>query len=307
MKNYTKNLNCIFCILALMLGLFLITNKTTAQTMSQGSNSPVWVLSVDGMCWTCPGATWANNTKVEQLDSIYSYATLKPYGTCSYENCYYSREFTPSEYLFNIPVNATITGIEVEVFKKASSDSAVVDDLVQLMNDDTAVGVSHAQPSFWSNRNASYLYGSSTDLWGYNWTPQEINSNYFGVWFTAENKSTTQQKAYVDWIGVTVYYTLTTTGITTISSSTSSNNISVQYGIADNNLILSTDFDESIASSTITVMDILGQVQFKKELSNLPRGNSKNIIATSPMNPGVYLVQFSGGGKNIIKKLIVNK
>jgi hypothetical protein len=303
MKTYTRNLNCILCALAMMLGLFLLSNKSNAQ--SQGANSPVWVLNVNSMCMTCSGASWSNMTNGEIIDSNYSVATLKPNGTCNSTSCYYSREYTPSEYNFNIPVFATITGIEVQILKKASNDSAVIDNLTQLMNDDTAVGVSKALPGYWIKANSMYTYGGSTDLWGYNWMPAMINSQNFGVWFKAENRSSSQQKAYIDWIGITVYYTTTTTDINIISA-TSSNTIGVNYNSLNNNLILSSNFPETIPSSTITVFNMLGQVQFKKELSNLAKGNNIIDIKT-PLTPGIYMVEFAGGGKDMVKKMVVVK
>ncbi len=307
MKNYTRNLNCVLCTLALMLGLFMLSNKSDAQ--SQGVNSPVWVLNVNWMCQTCPGATWGNLVNGEQVDSVYAVATLQPYGTCTNASCFYSREYTPSEYLFHLPLTATITGIELQVSKKASSDNAIVDRLVQLMNADTLVGASREDvTTFWTMNNEISHYGGSTDLWGYNWTPAMINSNYFGAWFKAENKSNTQHRVYVDWIGITVYYSTTsTTGTETISSASSSNNINVNYDAANNSLSLVTNFEEAIPSSTVAIFNMLGQVQFKKEMTNIVRGVNRNEMKTNTLAPGVYLVEFTGGGRDITKKMVVAK
>jgi hypothetical protein len=302
MKNYTRNLNCILCALAMMLGLFLLTNRSNAQ--SQGPNSPVWVLNITNNCMSCPGATWSGLQAGEAQDDSFLVTTLRPYGSCYNDWCYYSTEFTPSDYYFNVPMSATITGIEVIVYKKASYDSAIVDNLVQLMNDDSLVGVPRTLPGYWTKTNTAYHYGGSKDLWGYNWTPEMVNSQYFGMWIKAENKKEWEQKAYIDWVGITVYYTTNTTGIATIASS-SSNNIGVLYNIANTDLTLSSNFSESIPSSTITIIDMLGQVQFKKDLANISKGNNKTDIKTSALAPGIYIVEFTGGGKDLVKKMVV--
>jgi hypothetical protein len=304
MKNYTRNLNCILCALAMMLGLFLLTNKSNAQ--SQGSNSPVWVLNITSNCMSCPGAEWNGLTNGEALDSNYLVADLSPHGDCYSGWCYYSTEFTPSDYYFNIPLDATITGIEVIVYKKASEDSSIVDNLVQLMNDDTTVGVTRTLPGYWTTANTAYHYGGSKDLWGYNWTPAMVNSEYFGMWIKAENKKEWQQKAYIDWVGITVYYSTNTTGIATITA-TSSNNIGVLFNVANNDLTLSTNFSETIPSSTISIFNMLGQLQFKKDLSNILKGNNKTDIKTSSLTPGIYMVEFTGDGKDLVKKMVVVK
>jgi hypothetical protein len=51
---------------------------------------------------------------------------------------------------------------------------------------------------------------------------------------------------------------------------------------------------------------MLGQVQFKKELSNLAKGNNIIDIKT-PLTPGIYMVEFAGGGKDMVKKMVVVK
>ncbi len=304
MKIYTKYLNCILCTLALMLGLFLLSNQSNAQ--SQGYKSPVWVLNISSTCNNCPGANWGNKTNAELLDSNYATVVLKQNGYCASGNCYYSKEFTPSDYYFSIPNNAIITGIEVQVKKKASADNAIIDNLVQLMNADTAVGNNYSLSGYWSSNNSSYFYGGSTDLWGYNWTPAMINSQNFGVWFKAENKSIATQTAYVDWIGITVYYSTTTTGLEAMVSS-SSTNFGAHYDVSNSVLNLNTNFEDNIASSTLSVYNLLGKLQYQKELTNISKGNSLYTIKSIDLAPGIYMVEFNGGGKKMVKKVIVLK
>jgi len=286
-----------------MLGLFILTNKTNAQ--SQGANSPVWVLNVNWMCQTCTGATWGGLTNAEHNDGNFAKVTLQPVGICNTQGCYYSREFTPNYYNFTIPASATITGIELQVKKKASADNSIIDRLIQLMNDDTLVGVSRAAFDYWTTADSVYYYGSSTDLWGYNWTPAMINSIYFGAWLKAENKVSTIDTAYIDWVGIKVYYTIATGTGTNVSST--SDNINVHFDAASNNLLLTTSFEENIHSSVLTIYNMLGQVQFKKELSSISKGDVSNEIRTNSLIPGIYMVEFLGGGKDFVKKMVVVK
>lgn len=125
-------------------------------------------------------------------------------------------------YGFAIPSGATITGIQVSTTR--SSASGHVQDLsVQLYKagalqaTNRSLGPSLTQAGFqdvpsavWGTSPATNTYGGSADLWGTTWTPTDINNAGFGVGITAINAATnnTSDTAQLDWVGVTVYYTL---------------------------------------------------------------------------------------------------
>ena len=77
--------------------------------------------------------------------------------------------------------------------------------------------------------------------------------------------------------------------------------------MSNNTISLTTNFEENVPASNIIVYNMLGQVQFKKEITNISKGLVKNNFAISSLSPGVYLVGFSGGGKDIMKKMVVLK
>lgn len=107
---------------------------------------------------------------------------------------------------FNIPAGATITGIEVDIYRGTNRANAVTDVTVQLLKAGVAAGSNKAKSGFWPSILAGapssvfYLvpgsggieqvYGSSTDLWGTTWTPTDINNSTFGVEIKANQANT---------------------------------------------------------------------------------------------------------------------
>jgi hypothetical protein len=291
----------LFSFLAIIGVLILFNSKSYSQ--SQGANSPVWVLNHNLNCNTCPGAGWTAVTNIEASDNAFSTASLLPNGSCNNNSCYFSQDLTPSDYGFSIPSNAVITGIVVAVSRKGSAANAITDSIIQLVINNFPAGDNLAVNEAWTTTNDTYTYGSSTNLWGASWTPSLINDITFGVLVKAKNISAVQQTASVDWIGMTVYYS-TATGIGTVSSS-SNNNISIKYNSLENNLVLTTNFTESTSNATLTVYDLLGQVQFRKEIGTISRGDVTNNIITNVLRPGIYVAEFEAGNKKFLKKVIV--
>lgn len=289
-------------ILTMVAAFIMFNSKSYSQ--SQGALSPVWVLNHNLNCNSCPGTGWNSVTNIEASDNYFSTVTLVPNGTCTSNNCYFSQDLTPSDYSFSIPSNAVITGIVVEVLKKGSALNSISDSIVQLVSNNFAVGSNLALNETWTTSNNMSTYGSSTNLWGSSWTPSLINDATFGVLVKAKNISTSQVTASVDWIGVTVYYS-TATGIA-MTSSTSSDNITVQYNSSENNLTLKTNFSESVPTSTLTVYDLLGQVQFRKEIGAISRGEVTSTVVSNTLRPGIYVAEFEAGGKKFLKKIIVS-
>ena len=116
---------------------------------------------------------------------------------------------------FNVPSNATINGVLVEINRHGSQNSTnryIQDNTVQLVKGGTAQGNNEADTiTKWDN--TQYLtipYGGANDLWGLSLTPVDVNSSNFGVRFTAQGRDqdfSNTTSADIDWIRVKVYYT----------------------------------------------------------------------------------------------------
>jgi hypothetical protein len=108
----------------------------------------------------------------------------------------------------DVPPSATILGLTVEV-SRAGNDS-IVDHSVRLIKAGHLGKVERAQPAVWGEELASIRYGGPTDLWGEDWTPEDVNATDFGVAFSVGyTQSAGNARAYVDSMRVTVHYEIT--------------------------------------------------------------------------------------------------
>ena len=173
---------------------------------SIGPNSPGTVISEN-----VSGATmaWANPSNAGASDN--SYAT-----SCNSVGAGVTSQYLKStSFGFSIPGGATIDGIEVQIEKKAASDTASAftkDIVLQLLKAGTIVGSNKADTvNKWGTTDSIYTYGGSSDLWGTTWTDSDINGSTFGCVFRAEasngTKSGSATLSSVDHVKITVYYT----------------------------------------------------------------------------------------------------
>jgi hypothetical protein len=149
--------------------------------------------AVGDTAWTDP-----DNAKVS--DNVYA--------TRNGDGSYYSHYLKATNFGFSIPTGATINGILVEIEKKASANgTGIKDNLVVIVKSDGTFGTTNkAIAGNWATSDTYYSYGSSTDLWGENWTPAGINNANFGVAFSVWIYNAAWI-ASVDHIRITVYYT----------------------------------------------------------------------------------------------------
>jgi hypothetical protein len=108
----------------------------------------------------------------------------------------------------DIPPTATISGIVVQVKRKASTGK-VNDFSVLIVKGGTAGGTQKATATLWPASLTYATYGSSSDLWGLSWTVADITAANFGVQIQARGKTTGTNTAEIDNIKITVYYNQT--------------------------------------------------------------------------------------------------
>jgi len=117
-----------------------------------------------------------------------------------------------TNYGFNIPSNATIQGITVEISRHTNSivlGASINDQDVRLLKANTLIGTNKALATDWPLAFTIQSYGGATDLWGTTWTPTEINATGFGASLSAFNQGIlTDRTASVDFMRITVTYTL---------------------------------------------------------------------------------------------------
>lgn len=112
---------------------------------------------------------------------------------------------------FSFAPTDTITGIRVEIERKADAAATGLDNSVRIMKGGTIQGDEKASASNWPTVDAYGMYpadGSSSDLWGLTWTPSDINDANFGVGLSGQGNTTLS----VDHIRITVFATSLTNG-----------------------------------------------------------------------------------------------
>ena len=126
---------------------------------------------------------------------------------------------------FAIPSGATIRGIELRVERSEGSLGAntIRDQAVVMLKAGSPVGDNKADTALdWPTVDAVKVYGSPTDLWGTTWTPNEVNASGFGAQVVAQAQPTpaASEEARIDHMTLTVYYSLTPSGVSPPSANT---------------------------------------------------------------------------------------
>src|SRR6218665_1710515 len=93
----------------------------------------------------------------------------------------------------NVPLNAQICGVQVEVRKFSSDNSAnnwTRDLDIRILKNNQITGVNHANAGVnWPTSETVSTYGSNSDLWGTSLTGFDVSNNGFGVAISAESKA----------------------------------------------------------------------------------------------------------------------
>lgn len=159
---------------------------------------------------------WTNIANLGAADT--SYATVAPGSTGTYTS-YYAKLTNLG---FSIPAGATIDGITVEINRRCDQNGTryTRDAHVRLIKADTIGATNNADTvNKWPTSFTVKSYGGSADLWSDTWTDSDINNSGFGVAFScAVTRLAQAATAYVDYVRVTVTYTV---GGTTYTQSVS--------------------------------------------------------------------------------------
>lgn len=114
---------------------------------------------------------------------------------------------------FTLPSNATVTGIQFDVKKQATSGQLVLDASVRLYINGVASGNNKSIGTDWIDTGLTYVtYGGAGDTWGIaGLLGSDINNANFGLAFACQKDGTGTQTANVDAIRATIFYTAAAT------------------------------------------------------------------------------------------------
>ncbi|MBI3151170.1 MAG: hypothetical protein HYZ21_03505, partial [Chloroflexi bacterium] len=181
--------------------LSAVINYTISVSGPRNSGAGSDDASIGTIAWTNPGNIISNN-------NLYAMADLTAGTTSHY--------LQATNYGFNIPSGATISGIEAKIGRlgEDSSGSDVRDNVVSLIKGGVVTGENKAVVlQDWPSTEAVATYGGITDLWETTWTTEDINSSNFGL-ALAVSSSTGAREAHVDYMQITVTYQLPSTTTT---------------------------------------------------------------------------------------------
>lgn len=112
-------------------------------------------------------------------------------------------ELIATNFGFAIPTGSIITGVEAKIEGRAPNN--LPGELAYLGNS-TFIGTE--KTNGWTTlttTNTTYIFGSSTDLWGATLTPAIVNGSNFG-WIHMIYDDTNPLEMYIDYMQIKVYY-----------------------------------------------------------------------------------------------------
>ncbi len=203
------------CIFPLF--VFLLFSSLQSQTSQSASPGLAETIPSPG-CLACPGDIWMNEMNVQFLDGNDASVNMAQAGFCFQSTCYLSRFLRGTDFGFNIPLQASITGIRLELDGYSSTDSTAQDSIVTLLKYGFASGSNYGLAKNWPLAITQRFYGGPGDLWGGapgTWTPQEINDSLFGVDIKMKNTGANAVAMNLDYVKITVYYSTCSISLTT--------------------------------------------------------------------------------------------
>lgn len=117
----------------------------------------------------------------------------------------FTNELNGAGFGFNIPSNAVIDGIKLEMEVPSSARWFEPGGTLRLKKAGVAGGTNKAGAGAASS--GVWTYGGAADLWGQSWTPAEINASNFGFGFDATYTSSGNDFSIaIDYVRITVYW-----------------------------------------------------------------------------------------------------
>lgn len=160
--------------------------------------------------YAVPGrARWNNPGSIEKSDDKYAYAALGSRTQETEWHCSYA-------YGAEIPLTATIIGIEVRIEKSAPERNVFLYDKQVFLTTAYPFQLGENKAILgerWPERDSWYRYGDLADLWEYAWTPLLVNRTGFGACVQASHNTENRITARMDAITIEIFYELPSTKI----------------------------------------------------------------------------------------------
>ncbi|MEP7164084.1 MAG: T9SS type A sorting domain-containing protein [Ferruginibacter sp.] len=174
---------------------FVCANGSPVSTAAKNAGTGADATGIGTVTWSNPGNITTAGT---------------PYATASIGAGATSHYLVGTNYTFGIPANATVKGVQVVINRNAGNVFGGVGDqavylvkagVVQTAGNNKAGGT-------WPTSFGTATYGSATDLWNLTLTATDINATGFGVALAGKNNDFFTLTATVDYMQITVTYTV---------------------------------------------------------------------------------------------------
>lgn len=144
--------------------------------------------------WSNPGNIVAADSSVAQISAMVGGEI--------------SQYLVASNFGFQIPSFATITGIQVEWRRGALSGVGLKDHAIRIVKGSTILATDKSAAGTWGTALSYASYGGPGDLWGSTWTAADVNSADFGAALSVRYDTAGNDWPRVDHARVTVYFTV---------------------------------------------------------------------------------------------------
>ena len=207
-----------------------------------------------------------------------------------------SKKLMFTNYGFNIPASATITGVEVNfTYTTTAPSNSLRDTLVMLLNSGFLTGVTQETlTGFYNSPTNSVSIGGIGNMWGWGWTPALINSVGFGFNFKLVSDFAGTGFGFVNGASITVFYDL--------PSGLKESQQMIPKTKVYNTHKLVTLSSENTEASEVIIYSVLGAKLMTIQLDT----NSKKEIDFSDFNTGIYVYTLKQGSKQSSGKFILD-
>ncbi|MEP6793397.1 MAG: hypothetical protein ABJB16_03660 [Saprospiraceae bacterium] len=284
-------------IIHLILLLPIFTHAQTPVTHSAGLGENVPSLA----CLACPGSEWNHEMNITTEDDSVASTVLSPAGNCFMSFCSSSRYLYAHHFNFSIPADATIDTILVDIRRAAYKENAIRDSILQLDIKGLMVGHNLSSTGYWPASLDYERYGHNDPLWGATWLPSDLNDTTMGVALKIVNRNSENEKADVDHIQMTVYFS-TSTGIYSVTSSPSEVEWLNSPGEIGMNI-----FTSSSVYCASKIINVMGQEMLSVRHGYSLHGENHFHWSTEFLDGGVYFIIMDVGGQFYSGKFVVVK
>lgn len=274
--------------LAILCCLFMLSKTATCDSNQVGS--PLTASQTSG---TSGGSLWNYIDYIKLYDGSPANCNLGIRG--------YSATIKATNFDFHIPATATIKGYKVRI-TKGGYHGYVKDSKVMLYMG-SEIGSNKSKSSGYTTYPIESYYGGPTDTWGVTLSAFDVNSSDFGVVFKCWNTDyASSQYAYVDYISMTVYYSI---GAREFEQTNSGIIAEADAKVGPNpaNAFLELQINKDMSQAEIQLVNLTGQVVYESIPANIKAGEPVRLDISTYEN-GVYFLRINSNDELITKQFI---